>query len=629
MIQLKQRNNPEHRQTCDYGWVLVGLRVCTRHWLSGVFLVCSIVSSPLFAQSLNAEVNRSQLSVDESLVLTIVADGITGQPQLSPLSRDFEVVGTSTRREVKIIQGVMNDLQSWEIEMIPKRTGDLEIPSLTLQGFASNALTVRVTEAASAQQQAKGSVFLEVNIDNSSPMLQAQVIYTVRFYSAVRIVDGEMSEPDSEKLTVRRLGDDTGYFQQRNGRRYRVVERRYAIFPRESGEITIPPLTMRVNVPDNNNSTSSIVGRVKRLTRRSPAITLNVRAKPAADSGAWWLAAKSLSLTAEWEGDGQEFRVGEPLTRTLTLEVDGATGEQLPELEPLQVPGLKVYADKPEIVEQPVAESLVARRIDKWAIIPQTAGELTLPAVEVSWFDTVSETYRVASVPSQVINVLPQVQSSSTTPGDAQVANAGDVSGKSTGQDGGAANTDNNQVGQQMDSGNTVAGLDQAQGNLSAGQSYWKTLALAAIAAWILSSAAALWLWWRSRGGRRATANSQTDNQQRESTKAALREVDKSVKTSDSAAGIAAAVLAWAARQWPQSPPQSLQDLALHYPAGSPLKNQLDELDRLAYGRDSRTANSAGESLRSRFSTLPQLIRRHASQGKKSKATKTPQLPEL
>ena len=616
------KNQLMHNESINTCQLLPRPGACARLLLLSLVLLCAVLSNPLFAQSLTAEVNRAQLSIDESVVLTIVSDGVTGQPELSPLSIDFEVLGTSTRREVKIIQGVMSDLQSWDIEMIPKRTGELEIPSLTLKGFSSNPLTITVTEAATGQQQAQGTVFLEVNIDNPSPMLQAQVIYTVRFYSAVRIVDGELSEPESEKLTIRRLGDDTSYFQQRNGTRYRVVERRYAIFPRESGEIDIPPVTLRVNVPDNNNSTSSIFGRVKRMTRRGPAIKLDVRGKPATDSGAWWLAAKSLSLSADWEGGKQEFRVGEPLTRTLILEVDGATGEQLPELKPLQVPGLKVYADKPEIVEQPAAESLLSRRIEKWAIIPQTSGELTLPAVELSWFDTVAETYRVASLPSQVINVLPQEAQSGTD------ANAGNDS-QTTSAQGELATTvdDNNQTALQQ--GLQNSSIDNVG---VAGQHYWKTLALAAIAAWLLSSAVAIWFWWRSRGSSISNRGSQvaaSDTQNQESAKAALRQVDKTVKSAESAATIAAAVLDWAARRWPQSPPQSLQDLALRYPAGHELKSQLNDLDRLAYGRDSDVSIDANESLRSRFSALPDLIRRTASQRQNPKAAVAHQLPDL
>lgn len=593
-----------------------------------LLLAMTVFSNNAIAASMTAQVNRAQLAIDESLVLTVVTDGIQGQPDLAPLSKDFEVLGTSSRREVKIINGEMSDLQSWDIEMIPKRTGSLIIPPLSLQGVSSNPVEVQVSAAATSQQQTQGTVFLEVNIDNPSPLVQAQVIYTVRFFSAVRIVDGELTEPESEKLTIRRLGDDTGFFQQRNGRRYRVVERRYAIFARESGAIEIPPVTLRVSVPDENDSSGTFFGRVKRLNRRGPPITLDVRPKPATDSGAWWLPAKSVSLDANWEGDLSEFRVGEPVTRALTLQVDGATGEQLPELTPLQVTGLRVYADKPEIVEQPAAESLQSRRIDKWAIIPQTAGEMTLPAIELPWFDTVAETYRVASVPAQVINVLPAINTSANA-----TANAPQQQGQGNNSELGVADSNvNNNV-------NTSQGLVSAPAAIEVGGwPYWRTLALAAIVAWLLSTTLAVWFWWRNRPGssnrRRATSRSglldESSGRSSESAKAALRQVDKTIKNADSASTIAIAVLHWASCRWPQSPPQSLQDLAQRYPVtATELHGQLHALDRMAYGRDGNMPQAPGKQLRSRFSSLPELIRSAATKAGSADIKMRSALPEL
>ena len=618
----------------ESGWMATGFARLALP-LFVVLLALSLAGKDVYAASMTAQVNRSQLSIDESLVLTIVSDGIQGQPDLAPLSKDFEVLGTSTRREVKIINGQMSDLQSWDVELIPRRTGDLTIPPLSLQGVSSNPVEVQVSAAASTPQQAQGTVFLEVNIDNPSPMVQAQVIYTVRFFSAVRIVDGELSEPESEKLTIRRLGDDTGFFQQRNGKRYRVVERRYAIFARESGEIEIPPVTLRVSVPDENDSSGTFFGRVKRLNRRGPAVALNVRPKPAADTGAWWLPAKSVALNASWEGGVNEFRVGEPVTRALSLQVDGVTGEQLPELTPLQVPGLKVYADKPEIVEQPATESLQSRRVDKWAVIPQTAGELTLPAIELPWFDTVAETYRVASVPAQVINVLPALN---TAPPLVTDANA-------VASDNANANSDAN--GQPISS-REVAGSDSGSGEsrqgfstpaaVAQGWPHWQTLALAAIAAWLFSSALAVWFWWRHRKGLRFASRparnyiSQYDKSghSTESSKAALRQVDKSIKNADSAATIASAVLHWAACRWPQSPPHSLQDLAQRYPASATeLQGQLDALDRMTYGPEANLPQVPGKQLRGRFSALPELIRSAATRRAPAELGKRSGLPEL
>ena len=77
-------------------------------------MVCfCCLSTQAIAASLVAEVNREEVAVGESFTLIVVADGVTGQPELAPLRVDFEVLRTSTRREVQItINSVIGDFNS-------------------------------------------------------------------------------------------------------------------------------------------------------------------------------------------------------------------------------------------------------------------------------------------------------------------------------------------------------------------------------------------------------------------------------------------------------------------------------------------------------------------------------------
>jgi len=136
------------------------------------------------------------VAVGESFTLTLVADGVSGKPDLQSLEENFDLLSTSTRREVQIINGEMSDLQSWDIQLMPRRLGDLVIPSLRLEQVSSQPLTIKVVEQQALQAQGQErDVFIEVDIDNESPFVQSQVIYSVRFFSAVRISEAELSEP--------------------------------------------------------------------------------------------------------------------------------------------------------------------------------------------------------------------------------------------------------------------------------------------------------------------------------------------------------------------------------------------------------------------------------------------------
>jgi len=58
--------------------------------------------------------------------------------------------------------------------------------------------------------------------------------------------------------------------------------------------------------------------------------------------------AEQLVLKQEWSGDNQQMKVGEPLTRTLTLLAKGTTVSQLPELNAAKIDDqLKAYPDQP------------------------------------------------------------------------------------------------------------------------------------------------------------------------------------------------------------------------------------------------------------------------------------------
>jgi hypothetical protein len=85
-------------------------------------------------------------------------------------------------------------------------------------------------------------VELELGIDGDQVMVQQQVPVVVRLYSAVPIRGGELSAPSADGAVLERLGEDSQYRTQRNGRDYQVIERRFSLSPQRSGELRIAPV---------------------------------------------------------------------------------------------------------------------------------------------------------------------------------------------------------------------------------------------------------------------------------------------------------------------------------------------------------------------------------------------------
>src|SRR5690606_11142535 len=96
-----------------------------------------------------------------------------------------------------------------------------------------------------------------------------------------------------------------------------------------------------------------------------------------------------------------------PTTRTLTIVAEGLLETQLPELAPPQASGVRLYADRPELSRATGPGGLVATRVERYAVLPQSAGNATLPPIELPWFDVERGRWEIASVQARVLEIAP------------------------------------------------------------------------------------------------------------------------------------------------------------------------------------------------------------------------------
>ena len=82
---------------------------------------------------LSATVDRREIAMGETLRLTLLGDA-GEQPaeiDLSPLSRDWEILSRSSATNARYINGQNQVTRSLEMELAPLREGTLSIPSLS------------------------------------------------------------------------------------------------------------------------------------------------------------------------------------------------------------------------------------------------------------------------------------------------------------------------------------------------------------------------------------------------------------------------------------------------------------------------------------------------------------------
>jgi hypothetical protein len=78
---------------------------------------------------------------------------------------------------------------------------------------------------------------------------------------------------------------------------------------------------------------------------------------------------------------------------------------------------LKVYPDQPVLKEQKTVDGLMALREEKIAFIPSKAGDYSLPAIEIPWFNTKTQAMEMARIPeTKLTAVAGTIQSEVITP---------------------------------------------------------------------------------------------------------------------------------------------------------------------------------------------------------------------
>ncbi|MGZ5056044.1 MAG: BatD family protein, partial [Methylobacter sp.] len=377
-----------------------------------LLLLLSFTPAIALAAQIGVSFDRNPVSVDESFQIIFTAnESPDNDPDFSPLEQDFEILGQSQSSNSSWINGRSSKTIQWTINVMAKHPGSLAVPPIKFGNDVSQPASILVTQAtANKAVNTDDDLFLEVDATPQTPYVQSQVLYSARLYRKVEIAQASLSEPELSDAVIEKLGDDSNYNTLVDGVNYVVTERKYAIFPQKSGSLTIKPLILTAEVvantrPNFNGFFNSQMTRTRKVL--SKPVTLNVKPVPATFTGKHWISAEQLILKEEWSGDNQQMKVGEPLTRTLTLLAKGTTVGQLPELNSGKISDqLKTYPDQPVLREQKKPEGLIAFREEKIAIIPSKAGFYKLPAIEIPWFNSQSQKMEVAKIPETQITVL-------------------------------------------------------------------------------------------------------------------------------------------------------------------------------------------------------------------------------
>ena len=364
-------------------------------------------SSALAQQPLVVSVDRTELSTDEQIALTIELNSANQNqptPVLPPLT-GFNIVGQSSASQVSIVNGVVNAKLIYNYRLQPTQTGDLTIPSITQtvdgQSYTSEPIAITVAQGAAPTAtpppisadtvtELNGQdFFAEGVVDNAAPYLGQQLTYTFRFYQAVRLAgQAQYDAPSFTGFWNEQQPDQKQYLIQTAGRTYQVTELNTLLFPTIVGPTEIEPAQLSISGLNGPLGTQ--------------AVPVNVLALPDNAPDDFNGAVGQFTIAAEI--DQTETQVNEPLTLRVTL---GGTGN-IPSLpDPIwpEIDGWRAFDDSSSM-NSAVQEGLMGgSRVYQRLLVPGRAGDFSLPPISYSYFDPASGQYQTIATESIAVTI--------------------------------------------------------------------------------------------------------------------------------------------------------------------------------------------------------------------------------
>jgi hypothetical protein len=373
-------------------------------------MILLMVVSVTQAAPVTAKLDRSSAVVGETVTLVLQTND-TDQSldtDLSVLEADFDVLNRRSETQMSYVNGRQTANVRLVITLEPKHQGKLLIPALKFPGASSPPLYLKVAAAPALAPGETEPVFIEVTVQpESGPYyVLSQLSLMVRIFYQSNLTEAAINPPAPEQASVRLL-DEIPYQSDRNGERYRVLERRYAIFPERSGSLTIPAMQLSgrlIEKPSDRLWQPTVRGR--RVRVESEPLTLEISPRPGSYTGDFWLPARRITLSQQIS-DNEKLRVGEPITRTVIMDAMGLEENMLEEPVWPDVPAARIYPDQPQGISRDDGEWVLGHKEFRYAVVPEQDGELVLPEIRLDWWDTVANRQRTAVLPAHRVNVLP------------------------------------------------------------------------------------------------------------------------------------------------------------------------------------------------------------------------------
>lgn len=209
-------------------------------------------------------------------------------------------------------------------------------------------------------------------------------------------LDNAIATLEERGLSIsERIGDDT----------WAGIRRRYTVTGMSAGTVRIDriPISVVYALPNARPSEPVVLS--------PPALAFEVRLPAEAAGLGYFIATTRLGISQRFDPAGpvDTIRVGDALTRTVTVTAVNAPAMVIPPMPVESIAGARAYPDAPVLRDEGGERGSERRatRIDATTYVFADEGSYTLPSVTIAWWDVTARRLRRDSVPGVALVVVP------------------------------------------------------------------------------------------------------------------------------------------------------------------------------------------------------------------------------
>jgi BatD DUF11 like domain len=351
--------------------------------------------------SLSVDPNPVAWGQDLQLMIKKTGSGTQGLPDLSPLEKDFTIVGTQQSHAYQSINGIGHHESIWIVLLQPKHSGVIMIPAISWGQDKTSPYKLEVQDMKSLKNhpiEPSQTVFLKWEMHPQNPRVHEQVQLKLKIYHTEPLLDAKLSPPVVKNGLLFSLDQQTHLFEILHHQRYQVEQYRYILFPQADGPLEIQgPILDALEyglVPSPIHQV--LANKTLKVLPPLPGISIQK-----------WLPVENLTYQ-DLEPLSQKIGLqsGDAILRKIAITAEGLPAQFIPDIQSSCGRNCKVYSNSPKINNQMIDGKLYGKKIFQLTYLPAEVGQAQIEPMEITWFNTQSRTREVLKIPGVSFEVF-------------------------------------------------------------------------------------------------------------------------------------------------------------------------------------------------------------------------------